>query len=95
MERMVGPRRPFYKAGPVIRLNKIPADEFAAFIDVRFRRSGIRPEPGLAGSGNGLRENALLLRTGLVATFFSPQGDCSPFLEGELLVYQRLLPIAP
>jgi hypothetical protein len=47
MERMLGPRRPFYKAGPVIRLDKIPADEFAAFIDVRFTRSGIRPETGL------------------------------------------------
>ena len=29
MERMLGPKRPFYKAGPVIRLDKIPADEFA------------------------------------------------------------------
>ena len=28
MERMLGPKRPFYKAGPVIRLGKIPADEF-------------------------------------------------------------------
>ena len=32
MERMLGPRRPFYKAGPVMRLEKIPAEEFAAFI---------------------------------------------------------------
>jgi hypothetical protein len=47
MERMLTPRRPFYKAGPVIRLEKIPADEFAAFIDARFVRSGIRIEPGL------------------------------------------------
>jgi hypothetical protein len=47
MERMLGPRRPFYKAGPVIRLGRIPADEFAAFIESRFSRSGIRPEPGL------------------------------------------------
>jgi hypothetical protein len=47
MERMLGPKRPFYKAGPVMRLEKIPADEFAAFIDARFTRSGIRPEPGL------------------------------------------------
>src|SRR5262249_48818249 len=31
MERMLGPKRPFYKAGPVMRLEKIPADEFAAF----------------------------------------------------------------
>ena len=41
MERMLGPKRPFYKAGPVMRLEKIPADEFAAFIDARFARSGI------------------------------------------------------
>jgi hypothetical protein len=47
MERMLGPKRPFYKAGPVMRLDKIPADEFAAFIESRFLRSGIRPEPGL------------------------------------------------
>jgi hypothetical protein len=47
MERMLGPRRPFYKAGPVMRLDKIPADEFAAFIDARFNRSGIKADPGL------------------------------------------------
>ena len=41
MERMLRPKRPFYKAGPVMRLEKIPADEFAAFIDARFTRSGI------------------------------------------------------
>jgi hypothetical protein len=46
MERMLGPKRPFYKAGPIMRLEKIPADEFAAFIDARFARSGLRPEPG-------------------------------------------------
>ncbi len=50
MERMLGPRRPFYKAGPVMRLDKIPADEFAASIDARFVRSGLRPEPGLGGA---------------------------------------------
>jgi uncharacterized protein len=50
MERMLGPKRPFYKAGPVIRLDKIPADEFAAFIDARFERSGIRPEPNLGAA---------------------------------------------
>jgi hypothetical protein len=50
MERMLGPKRPFYKAGPVIRLDKIPADEFAAFIDARFSRSGIRPEAGLGAA---------------------------------------------
>jgi hypothetical protein len=47
MERMLGPRRPFYKAGPVMRLDKIPPDEFAAFIDSRFARSGMKPEAGL------------------------------------------------
>jgi hypothetical protein len=45
MERMIGAKRPFYKAGPVMRLDKIPADEFAAFIDARFKRSGLTPEP--------------------------------------------------
>jgi hypothetical protein len=47
MERMLGPRRPFYKAGPVMRLDKINPDDFATFIDERFRGSGIRPEEGL------------------------------------------------
>lgn len=47
MERMLGPRRPFYKAGPVMRLEKIDPADFATFIDARFRGSGIRPEPGL------------------------------------------------
>jgi hypothetical protein len=47
MERMLTPKRPFYKAGPVMRLEKIPPDEFAAFIDSRFSRSGMKPEAGL------------------------------------------------
>jgi uncharacterized protein len=46
MEAMLGPKRPFYKAGPVMRLQKIPPDQFAAFIDVKFRKSGIRPDDG-------------------------------------------------
>jgi uncharacterized protein len=50
MDRMLGPKRPFYKAGPVMRLKKIPADEFAAFIDARFSRSGMKPEPGLGAA---------------------------------------------
>src|SRR4029450_8308468 len=50
MERMLGPKRPFYKAGPVMRLDKIPADQFAVFIDARFTKSGIRAEPGLGAS---------------------------------------------
>jgi len=47
MERMLGPRRPFYKAGPVMRLEKIEPGLFAKFIDSRFSASGMRPEPGL------------------------------------------------
>lgn len=50
MEQMIGARRPFYKAGPVLRLGKIPADVFADFIDDRFRKSGIAPEPGLGAA---------------------------------------------
>jgi len=50
MERMLGPKRPFYKAGPVMRLEKIPADEFAAFIDARFAQSRMRPEEGLGAA---------------------------------------------
>jgi len=50
MERMLGPRRPFYKAGPVMRLDKIPADEFAAALDSRFNRSGLKPDPGLGAA---------------------------------------------
>ena len=50
MERMLGPKRPFYKAGPVMRLEKIDADEFAAFIDARFARSGLRPDDGLGAA---------------------------------------------
>ncbi len=57
MERMLSPRRPFYKAGPVMRLEKIPAEEFAAFIDGRFTRSGIKPEPGLGAAIVELTEN--------------------------------------
>jgi uncharacterized protein len=50
MERMLGPKRPFYKAGPVIRLGRIPAQEFTEFIDGRFARSGFKPEPGLGAA---------------------------------------------
>ena len=48
MERMLRPKRPFYKAGPVMRLEKIPADEFAAFIDTRFTRRASSPNPDSA-----------------------------------------------
>jgi hypothetical protein len=44
MEQMIGPRRPFYKAGPVVRLGKIPPEIFSSFVDERFRRSGLSPE---------------------------------------------------
>jgi hypothetical protein len=47
MERMLGKSRPFYKAGPVMRLEKIPADRFATFIESRFRATGMKPEAGL------------------------------------------------
>src|SRR5437762_1665958 len=50
MERMLGPKRPFYKAGPVMRLEKIPADLFAAFIEARFSQTGIKPEAGLGAA---------------------------------------------
>jgi len=50
MERMLGPRRPFYKAGPVMRLEKIPADIFADFIESRFARTGLKPEPGVGAA---------------------------------------------
>jgi hypothetical protein len=50
MEQMIGPRRPFYKAGPVMRLGKIPPDVFAKFVEDRFRRSGVAPEADLGGA---------------------------------------------
>ncbi len=50
MERMLGPKRPFYKAGPVMRLDKIPSGEFAAFIDMRFTESRMKPEDGLGAA---------------------------------------------
>ena len=50
MERMLGRSRPFYKAGPVMRLQKIPAERFGQFIDARFRATSIKPAPGLAGA---------------------------------------------
>jgi uncharacterized protein len=46
MERMLGKSRPFYKAGPVMRLEKIPAGRFARFIEARFRATGFKPAPG-------------------------------------------------
>jgi hypothetical protein len=47
MERMLGRSRPFYKAGPVMRLQKIDAGCFAGFLESRFTATRLRPEPGL------------------------------------------------
>jgi len=44
------PSRPFYKAGPVLRLQRIPEAAFAAFLDKRFRSTGIAPEAGLGAA---------------------------------------------
>jgi uncharacterized protein len=46
MERMLQTRRPFYKAGPVMRLEKIDAAEFATFIESRFRSTKMAVEDG-------------------------------------------------
>ena len=50
MERMLGRSRPFYKAGPVMRLQKIPADRFAQFIEAKFKATGIRIGGDVASS---------------------------------------------
>jgi energy-coupling factor transporter ATP-binding protein EcfA2 len=50
MEQIVSSRRPFYKAGPIVRLGRIPPDAFAKFIDDRFRKSGLAPEAGLGSA---------------------------------------------
>jgi uncharacterized protein len=50
MERMLGRSRPFYKAGPVMRLQKIPPEPFAAFIEARFQATRLRPAPGLGAA---------------------------------------------
>ena len=47
MERMLSRNRPFYKAGPVMRLDRIPAGQFAEFVEARFSATGAKPEPGL------------------------------------------------
>jgi uncharacterized protein len=48
MEKMIGPRRPFYKAGPVMRLHKISPTLFGDFIDRRFVKTGMKPDAGVA-----------------------------------------------
>jgi hypothetical protein len=50
MERMLGRSRPFYKAGPVMRLQKIPGDRFAAFIESKFKATGFKPVSGLGAA---------------------------------------------
>ena len=50
MERMLGRSRPFYKAGPVMRLQKIPPDDFAAFLEARFRATKLKPSAGLGAA---------------------------------------------
>lgn len=50
MERMLGRSRPFYKAGPVMRLQKIDPERFAAFVEARYRATGIRPAAGLGAA---------------------------------------------
>jgi hypothetical protein len=57
MERMLTPRRPFYKAGPVVRLGKIDERIFADFIEAKFARSGIRTEDNLGEAIVDLAEN--------------------------------------
>jgi hypothetical protein len=57
MERMLTPRRPFYKAGPVVRLGKIDERIFADFIERRFVASRIRTEEGLGAAIVELAEN--------------------------------------
>jgi hypothetical protein len=57
MERMLTPKRPFYKAGPVMRLEKIDGQTFAKFVDARFAASGLRTEEGLGAAIVELAEN--------------------------------------
>ncbi len=50
MEKMLTPKRPFYKAGPVMRLQKIDPDEFGDWLEQRFKSTRIAPEPGLGAA---------------------------------------------
>jgi len=47
MEQMLTPKRPFYKAGPVMHLDKISPEIFAEFVETRIAKSGLRPEAGV------------------------------------------------
>lgn len=57
MDRMISPRRPFYKAGPVMRLQKIDPTEFADWLEARFTKSGLKSEPGLGAAIVDLADN--------------------------------------
>ena len=57
MERMISSRRPFYKAGPVMRLQKIDPDEFAAWLEARFTKTGLRAESGIGAALVDLADN--------------------------------------
>lgn len=57
MERMLTPKRPFYKAGPVMRLEKIAEQTFAKFVEARFAASGLPTEEGLGAAIVELAEN--------------------------------------
>lgn len=57
MDRLISPRRPFYKAGPVMRLQKIDPDEFRDWLDARFAKTGLKPEPGLGAAIVDLADN--------------------------------------
>lgn len=50
MERMISPKRPFYKAGPVMRLQKIEPEVFGAWLEQRFKATGVKSEPGLGAA---------------------------------------------
>lgn len=57
MDRLISHRRPFYKAGPVMRLQKIDPDEFRDWLDARFAKTGLKPEPGLGAAIVDLADN--------------------------------------
>ena len=58
MEKMIGPRRPFYKAGTRdARCRRFRPTVFGDFIERRFTKSGIQPEPGLGAAIVDLAEN--------------------------------------
>ena len=57
MERMLTSKRPFYKAGPVMRLEKIDPGTFGRFIEERFAATGMTVEPGLGAAVVDVAEN--------------------------------------